>query len=204
MRPPPFLGTLLSTAALLAGCASAPAPAVNPSATPAELQARYPADVAACRADAISAWAGVLDTAVQGALVAAMLAWGAGGDADTVRDWALGGGVLVGGSEGLAALERQRQAVARCLRARGHGAAPLRPTVAAPASAPALALSPPPPIAGVDAFSAERLARQQACHDQPRALLATKGPGFETYTVACRSGDALAIRCEFGQCRVLR
>jgi hypothetical protein len=36
------------------------------------------------------------------------------------------------------------------------------------------------------------------------ASLAAKGPGFETYSVACANGDALAIRCEFGNCRVLR
>ena len=36
------------------------------------------------------------------------------------------------------------------------------------------------------------------------AALAAKGPGFETYSVPCSNGDALAIRCEFGNCRVLR
>ncbi|MGB3880142.1 MAG: glycine zipper family protein, partial [Diaphorobacter nitroreducens] len=62
----------------------------------------------------------------------------------------------------------------------------------------------PPRPSGADAYSAERLAREQACHAQPVAALAAKGPGFETYSVPCSNGDALAIRCEFGNCRVLR
>lgn len=189
---------------LLAGCVGAPPQ--HPLA-PADLQARYQADLQDCRASAVGTWIEVLDTALQGALIAAMLAWGAGGDADTVRGWALGGGLLVGGSEGAQTLQRQQRAVVLCMRARGHDApaplttgAPIAPAAApAPASAGATAA-----LTGADAFSAERLAREQACHDAPRALLAAKGPGFETYTAACHSGDALAIRCEFGNCRVLR
>jgi hypothetical protein len=65
-----------------------------------------------------------LDVALQGALVAAMLAWGAGGGADSVRGWPWGGAALVGGSQGLQALERRRQAVVRCMQARGHGGPP--------------------------------------------------------------------------------
>lgn len=87
--------------------------------------------------------------------------------------------------------------------ARGHGsmvAAP-RPGPWRPAPTPAQA---PPRRVGTDAFSAERLARSQSCSEQPLAALAAKGPGFETYSVACANGDALAIRCEFGHCRVLR
>jgi hypothetical protein len=57
---------------------------------------------------------------------------------------------------------------------------------------------------GQDGFSAERLAKAKSCTDQPTATLVAKGPGFESYSVACSSGDALAIRCEFGNCRVLQ
>lgn len=57
---------------------------------------------------------------------------------------------------------------------------------------------------GKDAFVAERLARAQACNDSPQAKLSAKGPGFETYTVPCTNGDALSVRCEMGNCRVLR
>ena len=68
---------------------------------------------------------------------------------------------------------------------------------------PAAAVPTAPPT-GADGYSAERLALSQACHTQPRAQLVAKGPGFETYSLACSNGDALAIRCEFGNCRVLR
>lgn len=63
---------------------------------------------------------------------------------------------------------------------------------------------PPPPPRGQDAYNADKLAQQQACHASPRAVLAGKGPGFEAYTVACSNGDTLFIRCEFGNCRPLR
>ena len=57
---------------------------------------------------------------------------------------------------------------------------------------------------GQDGFSAERLAKSKECHPSPSAMLVAKGPGFESYSVACKNGDALSIRCEFGQCRVLQ
>lgn len=58
--------------------------------------------------------------------------------------------------------------------------------------------------AGRDTYNAEQVARGQACAPQPRAALTGSGAGFETYSVPCSNGDALAIRCEFGNCRVLR
>lgn len=64
--------------------------------------------------------------------------------------------------------------------------------------------APPAPTVGKDSFQAERLPEVRACQPQPRAVLSAKGPGMETYTVACANGDALAVRCEFGNCRVLR
>jgi len=57
---------------------------------------------------------------------------------------------------------------------------------------------------GQDGFGAEKLAKTRSCSAQPTATLVAKGPGFESYSVACSSGDALAIRCEFGNCRVLQ
>jgi hypothetical protein len=73
------------------------------------------------------------------------------------------------------------------------------PTAAAPA--PLLAI---PLTGGQDGYNAERLARAERCNEQPVAKLSAKGPGFETYTVVCANGDAVAIRCEFGQCRTLK
>lgn len=57
---------------------------------------------------------------------------------------------------------------------------------------------------GRDAYNAGKLAAQQACSAQPRPALVGRGPGFESYTVECTSGDTLMIRCEFGNCRALR
>jgi hypothetical protein len=31
-----------------------------------------------------------------------------------------------------------------------------------------------------------------------------KGPGFETYRISCENRHALSMRCEFGDCRILR
>lgn len=56
---------------------------------------------------------------------------------------------------------------------------------------------------GKDGFQAERVAQAQACNRVPIALLTEKGPGFETYSIACTSGSPLVVRCEFGNCRAL-
>lgn len=201
---PPRLCVGLVALAVLAGCAT------HGPDLPAQLapddgaSARYSADLATCQQNAaqVGVVAETLDGLVQGALVTAALVWGLGYGHDTVRDWAAVGGVL-GATQGLQALERRLRTEAACMAARGHGpvAAMPRPMPWRPAPAPAQA--PPRPI-GTDAFSAERLARSQSCSELPVASLAAKGPGFETYSVACTNGDALAIRCEFGHCRVLR
>jgi hypothetical protein len=57
---------------------------------------------------------------------------------------------------------------------------------------------------GADAWSAERLPAVKACHPAPRATLSAKGPGFESYTVGCANGDVLLVRCEMGNCRLMR
>lgn len=63
---------------------------------------------------------------------------------------------------------------------------------------------PMPKVTGQDGISAEKLAKSQSCMSEPRATLAAKGPGFESYAVPCTNGDTLMIRCEFGNCRVLK
>lgn len=85
------------------------------------------------------------------------------------------------------------------------------PTVAPgssmPAGASALASSQELPSTGVstasgkDGFAAERLARTESCNPNPKAA---KGAGFEIYAVTCTGGEVWSIRCEFGQCRVVK
>jgi hypothetical protein len=97
--------------------------------------------------------------------------------------------------------------------------ATVAPTHAVPASlpsAPAQAIvskeavvpQPTPRVAnskaGQDSWTVERLAEVKACTADPQAVMVAKGPGSETYTVACSDGNALAVRCEFGNCRVLK
>lgn len=83
-------------------------------------------------------------------------------------------------------------------------AAPTQTLPAISAPRPAAAASrPAAEPSGQFGGEAERLARQQ-CAAQPRAVLAGKGPGAETYTVKCDNGDVMTVRCEFGNCRALR
>lgn len=58
-------------------------------------------------------------------------------------------------------------------------------------------------VPGRELVQAERYASSQRCVVMPRTLLVSRGPGYETYNVACEGGDALAVRCEFGNCRGL-
>jgi hypothetical protein len=57
---------------------------------------------------------------------------------------------------------------------------------------------------GEDAHTVEHLAEVRVCSASPRSTLTGKGPGMATYTVACNSGEIIAIRCDMGNCRVLR
>lgn len=57
---------------------------------------------------------------------------------------------------------------------------------------------------GKDSFQVQRLAKEQACSSLPVPALMAKGPGFESYSVPCSNGDAMIVRCEFGNCRVLK
>ncbi|SFH73080.1 hypothetical protein SAMN04515618_102190 [Collimonas sp. OK307] len=57
---------------------------------------------------------------------------------------------------------------------------------------------------GKYSYQTEHLPEAKSCSRAPRAILNDRGPGFESYTVSCDNGDALAMRCDYGQCRVLR
>jgi hypothetical protein len=199
----------IALALALGGCAATTPPFPPTAPDPADA-ARQAADLAECQryAQQIGVAQETLDGMLTGALVLASLVWSAGGGHGSVRDGALVGGAL-GATQGLKPLERRRQAVESCMQAHGYAAGPYAvapvPPPAEPSAGPFPAGPARPTIAvGVDGFSAQQLARTQSCSAQPIAALAAKGPGFETYTVACDSGDALAIRCEFGNCRVLR
>ncbi|MEK6591828.1 MAG: hypothetical protein AABZ67_01975 [Pseudomonadota bacterium] len=63
---------------------------------------------------------------------------------------------------------------------------------------------PPPPPTGKFTAEAERLAKNEQCHTSPAAALTATGPGFENYSIPCASGDAMSVRCEFGNCRALK
>lgn len=95
----------------------------------------------------------------------------------------------------------------------------LRSDLAAPSATPSpitsveqpqrLAADQPAPAAGKpvetrDAYAAERLAKEKQCNKVPTSRLSAKGPGFETYNVACSNGDTMTIRCEYGNCRALQ
>ena len=58
-------------------------------------------------------------------------------------------------------------------------------------------------LIGRDTYYAERLAKQSSCGIAPVATLIDKGPGFENHRVACANGRTLAVRCEFGNCRLV-
>ena len=60
------------------------------------------------------------------------------------------------------------------------------------------------PLQGKFSFSAERTARNSGCVTDRLARLNASGPGFETYSVECNGGEVASIRCDFGNCRVLK
>lgn len=76
-----------------------------------------------------------------------------------------------------------------------NGAAPV---AQAPAAKPVAAPT------GQESYQVQRMARDLSCHTDPSPVLTGKGPGFEAYSVSCSNGDALMVRCEFGNCRTLR
>ena len=54
-------------------------------------------------------------------------------------------------------------------------------------------------------IAAENFARDRgACAAKPRATLAATGPGYETYAIACDSGESLIARCDYGHCHTLQ
>lgn len=77
-------------------------------------------------------------------------------------------------------------------------------TAATPSAGPVGVAIVKPAPQGQDGYNAERLSESRACNPSPKATLTNKGPGVETYTVMCSSGDSLTVRCEWGNCRALK
>lgn len=57
---------------------------------------------------------------------------------------------------------------------------------------------------GQYSYQTEHLVEAKSCSTAPHAILNGKGTGFESYTLSCDNGDVLAMRCDYGQCRVLK
>lgn len=53
-------------------------------------------------------------------------------------------------------------------------------------------------------YEAEQLSEVRMCNPLPVAKLNARGPDFESFTVACTDGDAVAVRCQGNGCRVLQ
>lgn len=87
---------------------------------------------------------------------------------------------------------------------------PSTPAVLPTQSLPATQISQPaaktgePLPTGQDSYNVERMSDVRACNSAPRAVPNSRGPGFENYTVTCSNGDVLIVRCEMGNCRVLK
>lgn len=88
--------------------------------------------------------------------------------------------------------------------AQAAAALPYIPVPANIVQLPAHSVAPPGAAIGQDSYTAERIARQANCGDVGPAVLVGKGPGYESYSIKCAGGETLALRCEFGSCRVLK
>ena len=189
---------------------------------------RYMNDLTACRdySASIDANKEAIAGAIVGALIGVAIGSSFGGDKSLMTDGAAYGAGAGGGAAGGKAMGRQERIIANCMAGRGYRVVDGTATVAVgqpttPLSAPpsqaliptqhanatiqGVSVSKPPPPSGEDAFVAGKFGREAQCGalDTP-AVLAAKGPGYETYSMACASGDTLMIRCELGVCRALR
>lgn len=154
---------------------------------------------------------------IGGQIFAAALMASLGGNSRQVGQAANYGGLSGINSHVGRVTKRQESVLGNCLAARGYrvldGTAQVTYTHAIGASArpgivtlPTGAGNPPPPpvVSGQDSYVAEQLARQLKCNETSLATLVGKGPGYESYSMACTNGETLMMRCEMGNCRVLR
>ena len=190
---------------------------------------QYHHDLNECRryAGIVDAQGQAISGAIAGAVIMGIFAAALGGNSHTIDNSAAAGGFAGLSSATARATGKQERILINCMAGRGYKTldGTVAPIVinnpAQPGTAPsngAAALTAPAQLqtrtntssaantqpSGQDAYSAQRLAKEQSCSTQPNAVLANKGPGFEHYSVACHNGDTLMIRCEFGTCRALR
>lgn len=147
----------------------------------------------------------------------ARLAGALGGGRQTTIDSANVGAMSGMGRAAGDALSSQKRMVINCMVGRGYRALEVTPALgsyqspqqlhnaaAQPMPTPQAATRAPIAPIGQFAYEAERIPESRACAAMPQASLVSKGPGFELYAVACRNSDTLMVRCEMGNCRVMR
>ena len=212
-----LLLSIAFAAVALAGCASAPTTPTEPGtgrgtsyvpmvAMEGVDKARYDNDVAACRTAStrITARSETGD-AMWGALgVGLITVYGQGivaaasytGITAAVIDWN-------GRPDAELIAEHQQVAIVHCMAKRGYRNLDpnVRESFYGNTFTPGVIAK--PRRTGVDTYNVETLAKAGRCNLQPRAELTAKGPGYENYNVPCDNGGTWAVRCEFGQCRVL-
>ncbi|EJL70738.1 hypothetical protein [Variovorax sp. CF313] len=212
-----LLLSIVFAAVSLAGCASAPPTPTEPGtgtgtsyvpmvAMEGVDKARYDNDVAACRTAStrITARSETGD-AMWGALgVGLITVYGQGivaaasytGITAAVIDWN-------GRPDAELIAEHQQVAIVHCMAKRGYRNLDpnVRESFYGNTFTPGVIAK--PRRTGVDTYNVETLAKAGRCNLQPRAELTAKGPGYENYNVPCDNGGTWAVRCEFGQCRVL-
>lgn len=193
---------------------------------------RYANDLAECRqyAGLIDANKQAITGAVVGALLGAALGSAYGLRGSYRNDLASSGGLMGVTSAGNKATAQQERILSNCMAGRGYRTldgsaaqvvyvAPQQGSMAQSGSAPqqgaavqtASIVWPKTPAPAVPtkaegkwSYDVERLPATKACNPTPQVQLAAAGPGNETYTIACVSGDVLTVKCEFGNCRALR
>lgn len=183
----------------------------------------YATDLDACRrmARSIDANQQSMEGAIAGAFIGALVSGALGGGRQTTIDSANIGAMSGMGRAGGDALSGQKRIVINCMVGRGYRALEVTPALGsyqqptastqAPATqphqsgfSPAMPAARPVAAGGQFSYEAERIPEVKACAAMPQASLVNKGPGFELYSVACRNSDTLMVRCEMGNCRVMR
>lgn len=128
------------------------------------------------------------------------------------------GAIAQGIGDGIAIGLRRAEIAVLCMQARGYRQVPIGTAGVTPAAAPPYSapdpresmnrpVTPEPPhtvLVGRWSYNVERTAREEKCHDTPVARLASDVGDAEMYSVRCADGSTLMLRCDSGNCRVLK